>query len=209
MNVKITKCSNFPGIYLEDIRKLANMSKEQLDMRLQKRLASWQASNYSIRGPQPTMEDVISEMDRGFESQGSFYELGLCATFPALAPMLLRGQPSHFRSQDIEGNLNAMSDADLRKHTLWPHLDIIRDRSQKMGFIAQKVQEMLSDKGRHKDISDPRCILQKKMTILAISSITAFLVGFILRSEFPSVRQSLVLAKDPPSRRGALYTPFY
>ncbi|KAJ3565681.1 hypothetical protein NPX13_g7415 [Xylaria arbuscula] len=208
MNAKIIECSNFPGTYLEDIRKLANMSKEQLDMRLQKRLASWQALNHSIRGPRPTMENVISEIDRGFGSQGSFYELGLCATFPALAPMLLRGQPSHFRSQDIEGNLNAMSDADLREHALWPYLDTIRDGSQKMGFIAQKVQEMLSDRERHRDVLDPRRILQKKMITFAVSPMTAFLIAFILRKDFPSVRQTLVLAKDPPSRRGALYAPF-
>ncbi|KAI3326583.1 hypothetical protein HD806DRAFT_551644 [Xylariaceae sp. AK1471] len=184
------------------------MSKEQLDTRLQRKLTSWQASNPSTRGPRPTMENVISEMDKGFGSQGSFYELGLCATFPALAPMLLHGQPSHFRSRNIDGNLNTMSDADLRKHTLWPHLDTIRDSSQKMDFIAQKVKEMLRDKERHKDVLDPRRVLRKKMIILAISPITAFLIAFILRKEFPSVRQTLVLAKDAPSRRGALYAPF-
>ncbi len=208
MNVEIIECSNFPSTYLEDIRKLANMSKEQLDMRLQRRLASWQASNPSTRGPRPTMENVISEMDKGFGSQGSFYELGLCATFPAPAPMLLRGEPSHFRSQDIEGNLNAMSDADLREHTLWSHLDTIRHGSQKMDFIAQKVQEILRDRERHNDVLDPRPVLRKKMIILAISPIIAFLIAFILRKEFPTVYQTLVLAKDAPSRRGALYAPF-
>ncbi len=118
------------------------------------------------------------------------------------------GQLSHFRSRNIDGNLNTMSDADLRKHTLWPHLDTIRDGSQKMDFIAQKVKEMLRDKERHKDVLDPRRVLRKKMIILAISPITAFLIAFVLRKEFPSVRQTLVLAKDAPSRRGALYAPF-
>ncbi|KAI3326480.1 hypothetical protein HD806DRAFT_551503 [Xylariaceae sp. AK1471] len=208
INVEIIQCSDFPVTYLEDIKQLINMSKEQLDARLQRKVASWQALNPNMRGSRPTMENVISEMDKGFGSQGSFYKLGLCATFPALAPMLLRGEPFNFRSQDIEGNLNAMSDADLRKHTLWPHLDTIRDSSQKIDFITQKVQEMLRDNERHNDVLDPRHVLRKKMIILAISPMIAFLIALILRKEFPMVRQTLILAKDAPSRRGALYAPF-
>ncbi|KAI3335363.1 hypothetical protein F4824DRAFT_489589 [Ustulina deusta] len=81
-----------------------------------------------------------------------------------------------------------MSDADLREHTLWSHLDTIRHGSQKMDFIAQKVQEILRDRERHNDVLDPRPVLRKKMIILAISPIIAFLIAFILRKEFPTLR---------------------
>ncbi|KAI0977546.1 hypothetical protein F4678DRAFT_455696 [Xylaria arbuscula] len=205
MCVELIQCSEFPAAYFEEIRNLISMSRQQLNERLEKKLVSWRALNSSNRGPQPTMEDVISEMDKGF---GRFYDLGLCATFPALAKMLLSGRPPRFRSQDIDCDLNAMSDADLRSHPLWPHKDMIKTGSQKMDFIIQKIQDMQNDDERHKDVASDRNILRKKMIIFALSPVTAFLIAFILRHELPRTRQKLVLARNPPSKRGVLYGPF-
>ncbi|KAH9905219.1 P-loop containing nucleoside triphosphate hydrolase protein [Xylariomycetidae sp. FL2044] len=205
MHVESVAFSVFPAAYLADIRLLVNLSKEQLDKRLENKIISWSASSHGAR---PTMESIISEMDRGFGTQGRFYDLGLCATFPGLARMLLHGQPCRFRVDDLRSNLNTMSDADLRRHKLWPYLDAIRSGSSKMDFIHKKVQDMLRDDERHKDVDDNRPTLRKKMIIFTLSPTTAFLVAILLRKELPRVRQTLVLATDAPAKRGTLYAPF-
>ncbi|KAI1502470.1 P-loop containing nucleoside triphosphate hydrolase protein [Biscogniauxia marginata] len=205
-NVVVVSFSNFPGRYLEDIRRLVNMSREQLSERLQKKLDLWRAANR--RGSRPTIEDVISEIDRGFGNQGCFYDLGLCATFPALASMLLSGEPLRFRIGDIQSNVNAISDADLRGHILWPYFNETRHGSEKMDFIEQKIKDMCRDDEQHRDGRGARQALRKKMIIFTISPITALLIALVLRKELPAVRQTLVLASDAPAKRATLYAPF-
>ncbi|KAI6080890.1 P-loop containing nucleoside triphosphate hydrolase protein [Hypoxylon rubiginosum] len=206
MDVETRAFSGFPADYLEDIRSLVNMSKEQMEKRLQRKVNLWRAENR--RGSRPTIEDVISEIGRGFGNQGRFYDLGLCATFPALAPMLLREKPLRFRIGGVKSNLNAMSDADLRSHVLWPYLRAIRRGSEKMDFIQQTIRDMRRDDERHRDVGDDRQVLRKKMIIFTVSPMTALLIALILRKELPGVRQALVLASDAPAKRGSLYAPF-
>ncbi|KAJ3555068.1 hypothetical protein NPX13_g10438 [Xylaria arbuscula] len=206
MEVDIAECGTFPRAYIDDIRKLIDLSKKQLDSTLEHKINAWEKANPSKRGSLPTIETVISEMSKGFG--GRFYDLGLCATFPALAPMLLSKKLSTFRSDDITDNLNKMSDEDLKNHTFWPHIDTIRNSSQKMDFIIQKIQDMLNDKERHQDVPETRPVLRKKMIILTIAPMIGYLIALVLRKEFPKTRQTVVLANEPITKREALYKPF-
>ncbi|KAI1451234.1 hypothetical protein F4805DRAFT_452155 [Annulohypoxylon moriforme] len=149
----------------------------------------------------------MAEIDRGFGNRDRFYDLRLCATFPGLARMILEGKPLRFRIQTIESNVNAMSEADLHNHVLWPYLDEVRHGSEKMDFIEQKIQDMLKDGERHQDVVGDRGVL-RKMIIFAVSPVTALPVALILRKVRPNVRQTLVLASDPPVKRASLYARF-
>ncbi|KAI1287733.1 hypothetical protein F5Y03DRAFT_114267 [Xylaria venustula] len=212
LDIHVRAYPQFPQVCFAAIQQLAQLSKQQMEDKLQKRLDAWHNAPPAKRGTAPTLKTVLSEIKTVGGKQGSFYDLAMCATLPGLAPFILQRKPISYRSRDIPTNIRRVfhhdHDNDVSSTPLAPYLDRMAQSSPKMEAIRQLVNEMRADQ-ESIQASDGRTIIPvKKMIIFTVAPMTAYLIGLLLRKQMPDLRLSIVLSNENATKRSVLYEPF-